>query len=131
MLSRLGVGTLFVDASVVLPFLGGFLITANGTALTAGTVYGVKTSLGAFSATLPQLSTVTPGAIVMIEDVDYNAGVNALTVNAFAGDQISDHGVLAASTLLNISNTVLTLMADSTVAPYTVASQWVVVTVGS
>ena len=123
-ISRLGSGTLYVDANVVLPGLGGFLITANGTLLGVGNTYGVKTGLGAFSGTLPQVSTVKPGSLVILQDVDNNAGVNNFTVNAFSGDQIADHGALSSSYALAISNTLTVIMANATVAPYTSASQW-------
>jgi len=118
------VGTLKVSATVVLPGLGGFLITTNGVLLTAGGIYGVKTNIAALSATLPALATVSPGAIVIIEDVDDNAGTNNFTVHAMAGDAISDHGSVSSQYVMNVNNTFASFMADSTVAPYNVANQW-------
>jgi hypothetical protein len=124
------VGTLKVAATVVLPGLGGFLITASGILLAAGSIYGVKTGLGAFSATLPALATVAPGALVLVEDVDNNAGTNNFTVDAMAGDAISYHGSVSSSYVMRVSNTFAAFTADSAVAPYAVASSWVAISYG-
>lgn len=129
-LSRVGVGTLGINANVVLPGLGGLLITTNGTELFPGFTYGAKTAIAALSATLPPLSTVLPGAIVIVEDVDNNAGTNNFTVNAFGTDQISSHGALALNYVIGISNTFATFMADSTAAPYLAATQWTAIGYG-
>lgn len=113
-LSRPGVGTLKIPGDLIAPGVGGFVIEASGEALIPGVFYGVKTGLGAFSMTLPALVLVTSPAYIEIADLDNNAGVNNYTINAFAGDQIANHGALSAAYTVNISNTVTRLIANGT-----------------
>lgn len=123
-ISRLGVGTLNIEAADISGGLEGTLITANGVQLQAGGLYAVKTSLGAFSGQLPQLSSVTAGVIVEVSDADYDAGTNPYTVNAFAGDAIADHASSGSSYVINISNTISRFTANNN-------GTWRVITYGS
>lgn len=127
-IDRIGVGTMECPASLISPFSGA-LVVASGGVLYPGS-WWAKTSLGALSASLPQLSTMSPADQIIVGDIDYNAGVNNFTVNAFAGDLIADHVGIGPSYPINISNTISIFVANATVAPYTIANQWRVVTYG-
>lgn len=112
-IDRLGGGTFYIEAIDFVPTQGDTLISASGANLAAGLAYAVRTNLGAFSGTLPQLSTVTPGNYLEVADADDNAGSNHYTVNAFAGDEISDHATLGTAYIINVSNTITRFIANT------------------
>lgn len=107
-IDRLGVGTLYAPISLF-PGAGCSLVTAN-LALSAPGVFLVRTSLGAFSGTLPALSTLTgfPGQVTIV-DMDNNAGTHNFTINAAAGDAILNHSSSGGSLVMNVSNTFIYL----------------------
>lgn len=110
---RIGVGTAFIDNANVFPDEGDFLINANNTLLVPG-FWGLQSSLGVFTGTtLPQLSTLPAPTIIEIGDLDNMLGVNNLTVNAHAGDLISDHGVTASTYTMRISNTAVRFIVNT------------------
>ena len=84
-------------------------VTASGLQLATGVVYSVNTSLGAFSGTLPPLSSVKDGAFLEVQDVAYNAGTNNYTVNAAPGDgnAIAAFGTNTASFALTINDSIV------------------------
>lgn len=90
------------------------LIVASGASLVTGGFYAVRTSLGAFSGTLPVLSGVQPGSFLEIADADYNANVNNYTVNAFGMDQIAAFGSLGSSYVINLRDSITRFIANTT-----------------
>lgn len=99
------------------------LIARAGFPLQEGGTYGVQTDLGIWSAILPALATVTPGACIRCADVGYHAGVNHFTVTVDGGAAIDDHGAGGLAFVLNTSNTGVEFWAAPTA--------WVAIPYGS
>lgn len=95
------------------PSAGGLsvgFITTNGTTLLSGFLWTVRTSLGAFSGTLPAISGLSNGNYLEIQDGDYNAGTNNFTALAAGGDTILyTSNAPAGSFVMNVSDTILRL----------------------
>ena len=127
MLDRLGTGTEWAPMALLMqtnPGLAVEIITSNNYPLIATNSYGVKTSLGAFTVNLPQLSSIAVGAGILVFDADYNAAANNITVAAFGGDLIADHAATSGDYIIETGNTITALYAIPMVSPYTVAGQW-------
>lgn len=101
----------------------GDLVTSSGMQLFINGFFGVKTSLGAFTGILPPLDSVAAPGYLEVADIDYDAAAHNYTVEAFSGDMISDHGVLGASYVINVSNTITRFIANT--------NSWTVITYGS
>ena len=78
------------------------------------TIYGVKTSIGAFNCIVPPLASTNPGDWIMLMDIDYNAAVNPVTLTATGPDQIALYGTLQTPIIANVSDFWLMLMANTT-----------------
>ncbi len=77
------------------------LIGATLTTLAPLSVNGIRTSVEAITLTLPLISGLLPGDWIDVADVDYNANVNNITVNASGPDKVIVQGVALISTVLN------------------------------
>ena len=93
---------------------GGNIINASGTTLAQGQQYGFKTSVSALSATLPDVTTVTPGSSIRVFDVDNNAVNNNITINAHSGQTISDSVNSSSSAVINVSNLPIEFVSNTT-----------------
>jgi len=79
------------------------LIGATLTSLAPLSFNGIRTAVEAITLTLPALSGLQPGDWIDVADVDFNAHVNNITVNAVGLDLIFSYGVSAASQTLNVA----------------------------
>lgn len=78
------------------------------------TIYGVKTSIGAFNCIVPPISSTQPGDWIMLMDIDYAAAANNVTFTATGPDLIAVYGQpLATSLIANVSDFWLMLMANT------------------
>lgn len=123
---RVGQGTVFVLGANLPTGTGGqqlVLITASGISLAVNTLYAAKTGATALTVTLPQLSLQVSPQFVDLFDIDNNAGVNNITINAFSGDQISDHGALSSAYVIGVSNMGVRLFVNT--------NSWTAIPLGS
>lgn len=93
------------------PDVTGLLITSSGGVLFPGPLWGFRTSLGAFSATLPALSSVTQGTVIATADVDNNASANNYTIVAASGDSIVDYATTTTTYVVSINNLLTSFVA--------------------
>lgn len=125
-LDRIGSGTEWIAGSDLGGGGGGqqlVLITASGISLAVNTLYAAKTGATALTVTLPQLSLQASPQFVDLFDIDNNAGVNNITINAFSGDQISDHGALSSAYVIGVSNMGVRLFVNT--------NSWTAIPLGS
>ena len=73
------------------------IINIANVSLNAGNKYSIKTSISNLNPMLPSLSTVSPGSIIEIQDIDYYAYTNPQTIHAYYGDGIIYQDLTAAS----------------------------------
>lgn len=78
------------------------------------TIYGVRTSVGAFNCIVPPLSSTNPGDWIMLMDIDYNAAVNNVTFTSTGPDVIALYGTQQTSITADVSDFWLMLMANTT-----------------
>lgn len=78
------------------------------------TIYGVRTSVGAFNCIVPPLSSTQPGDWIMLMDIDYNASVNNVTLTATGPDLIALHANQLTSISADVNDFWLMLMANTT-----------------
>ena len=78
------------------------------------TFYGIRTSVGAMTLTLPSLSLVQLGDWIELADIDFSAETNNVTITASGSDQIALYGGSATSQTLNIAGVRTTLVANTT-----------------
>lgn len=94
------------DANNPAPITGA--IAASGSVLAVSGTYTWTTSAGAYSATLPALSTVLEGQQIIVQDGDNNASVNNITVLANGADtnKIAYYATDSSSFVINVNNSV-------------------------
>jgi hypothetical protein len=81
----------------------GQLISTTPFSLIVLGVYGLRTLSGALILNLPSLSSMAYGDWIDLEDIDYNANVNNVTINAAGSDTIALYGAATASQTLNVA----------------------------
>jgi hypothetical protein len=113
-LERAGVGTLKIAGDQLPGGSGGILIESNGLVLQTGTFYGIKSSLGAWTISLPSLSEQAIPSYADLADIDYNINVNNLTIQANGSDLIALYGASASSQTLKVAGVQARLVANTT-----------------
>lgn len=93
--------------------LGVIPLTSN-TNLAIGNAYGVKTLSGAFTLTLPLISSVSDGQEIDVEDIDNNAAINAITIVASGSDLIKFQANSATSFQINTTSAGARFIANGT-----------------
>lgn len=83
------------------------IVIASGTTLPLNNVSTFRTEIGALSASLPALSGVSEGEYVDVEDGDYNASVNNITINPNGSDAIDFMGGTYTSFIADQNNAVI------------------------
>lgn len=120
-LDRIGVGTVWTPVSDFAPGNGGIVVPPGSITLATNTFYGVRTSGGAYTLTLPALAAQAKPAYLEVADIDYNAAANNVTINAGVGDLVSYHGVTSGTYKITTSNLIVRFIANLTywtVIPY-------------
>lgn len=81
----------------------GLTTTMISSSITAqvGQSYGVKTSLGAYTVTLPSVASLSDGATIWVTDIDDNAQSNNITIAGSGSDKINFFNSQLTSLVLN------------------------------
>jgi hypothetical protein len=105
---------MYVLDNVVAPGLSGAVIVISNISLSVGNIYTVRTAIGNITLTLPDISTVTEGQFLDIEDGDNLAATHNITINTFSiADSIYYFNSSTKTFVMNINSSVIRLVRSN------------------
>ena len=88
------------------------LISTSGAISVVCARYGLQTSTGPLTLSLPPVASLGQGDWIDLYDVDFNANVNSVTITAAGSDMIALYGSSAASQVLSVAGVKVTLVIN-------------------